>query len=604
MPGAAALAATAAARAGAGYVRLIGPPLAGIPNAIVQGQGELQALLADRRIGAVVVGPGLGTGAKAQELLDIAIASDRPLVLDADALTLIAGRGAGLLRDLACTPVLTPHDGEFARLFPTLTGSKVEMARAAAGGGGGGHRLQGRRHRGRRPRRLRRDRAAGAGLARHRRHRRRPHRNRRRAPRLSWRALFRRLRGGLAARPRRRARRARLDRRRASSPPCERDHRPAGGAWRRRDRERPLRREGRARRHRSGRRHDRRRGRTMRCRPAATSPNAAAASSSMSTIRPMPIISRTGSPRRSPPRASRWRKSAIRTSRRRISRRRATLKAAGGLIGFNAEASHRIVDMRECHILRPELFALVAPLRRLLTGRAGAAMTSRRSGRRSAARRSRRRRARRGRSADRLRARKWPCPARASTTAMAPQTIWEPEPVTVTLSGTPVALPHGAFLQATAEGEAALVAAVLEAVADAAIVADLFAGLGTFALALAGKVYAAEGARDAVLALKGGGQNRVRRPSRPLPPPARRRRTRSLRRDRPRSAPRRGEGAGALARRLICAAHRLCLVQPRHLRPRREDARRRRLPPLMGQARRPVPLVDPCRAGRRFRALR
>ena len=57
------------------------------------------------------------------------------------------------------------------------------------------------------------------------------------------------------------------------------------------------------------------------------------------------------------------------------SRRRASLKAAGGLVGFNAAASHRIVDMRECHILRPELFALVAPLRRLLNGRAGVTMT-------------------------------------------------------------------------------------------------------------------------------------------------------------------------------------------------------------------------------------
>jgi 23S rRNA (uracil1939-C5)-methyltransferase len=87
-----------------------------------------------------------------------------------------------------------------------------------------------------------------------------------------------------------------------------------------------------------------------------------------------------------------------------------------------------------------------------------------------------------------------------------PQTIWEPEPVTVTLSGTPVALPHGAFLQATAQGEAALVAAVRAGVGDAGVVADLFAGLGTFALALSGKVYAAEGARDAALALKSSGK--------------------------------------------------------------------------------------------------
>src|SRR4051794_6728912 len=54
------------------------------------------------------------------------------------------------------------------------------------------------------------------------------------------------------------------------------------------------------------------------------------------------------------------------------SRRRATLRALkvgrGAALGFNAEKSHHIVDMRECHILRPELFALVAPLRELLAG--------------------------------------------------------------------------------------------------------------------------------------------------------------------------------------------------------------------------------------------
>jgi 23S rRNA (uracil1939-C5)-methyltransferase len=65
----------------------------------------------------------------------------------------------------------------------------------------------------------------------------------------------------------------------------------------------------------------------------------------------------------------------------------------------------------------------------------------------------------------------------------------------------PVTLPEGAFLQATADGEAALVNAVQTALTGASIVADLFAGLGTFALALPGKVHAVEGARDAVLAL-------------------------------------------------------------------------------------------------------
>ena len=82
-----------------------------------------------------------------------------------------------------------------------------------------------------------------------------------------------------------------------------------------------------------------------------------------------------------------------------------------------------------------------------------------------------------------------------------PETRFEPQPVTITLSGKAVPLPSGAFLQATADGEAALVVAVREAVGGAHT-ADLFAGLGTFALALGGKVTAAEAARDAVLSLK------------------------------------------------------------------------------------------------------
>ena len=187
------------------------------------------------------------------------------------------------------------------------------------------------------------------------------------------------------------------------------------------------------------------------------------------------------------------------------SRRRASLKAAGGAIGFNAEASHRIVDMRECHILHPDLFALVAPLRRLLRGRASATMTLADGG------------------VDLLLggvrveglaateamidfARDHGLARLAIDDGLGPHTLWEPEPATMTLSGVPVALPHGAFVQATAEGEAALVAAVREGVGGAATVADLFAGLGTFALSLSAKVYAAEGSRDAALALKGAGR--------------------------------------------------------------------------------------------------
>lgn len=183
------------------------------------------------------------------------------------------------------------------------------------------------------------------------------------------------------------------------------------------------------------------------------------------------------------------------------SRRRATLKATGGAIGFNAAASHRIIDMRECHILRPELFALVAPLRRLLTGRAEATLTVADQGVDVSLS---------GVSADDLAAtealRDFAEEHRLARLSLddgyGPQILWEPVPATVTLGGVAVALPQGAFQQATADGEAALVDAMREAMGDAAAVADLFAGLGTFALTLDARVYAAEASRDAVLALK------------------------------------------------------------------------------------------------------
>ncbi|HEY5711642.1 MAG TPA: NAD(P)H-hydrate dehydratase [Allosphingosinicella sp.] len=132
MPGASALAAWSALESGAGYVRLIGPHVAGVPQALVQGPGDAETLLADERIGAVALGPGLGKSAAAERLLDIALACGRPLVLDADALSLVAARGLDCLLGLKQMPILTPHQGEFARLFPDARGSKVERARAAA----------------------------------------------------------------------------------------------------------------------------------------------------------------------------------------------------------------------------------------------------------------------------------------------------------------------------------------------------------------------------------------------------------------------------------------------------------------------------------------
>jgi 23S rRNA (uracil1939-C5)-methyltransferase len=191
------------------------------------------------------------------------------------------------------------------------------------------------------------------------------------------------------------------------------------------------------------------------------------------------------------------------------SRRRTTLRfvRAGGrvLLGFNASRSNRIIDILECHILRPELFALLAPLRGLigrLGGKAGEVqLTLADQGADVMLK---------GVRAEGLEAAE-AVPAFAETHCLARLSIdegygaeprYEPQRVTVTLGGRPVPLPVGAFLQATGEGEAALVAAVREAVGEAQRPLDLFAGLGTFALALAGRVTAAEASRDAVLALK------------------------------------------------------------------------------------------------------
>jgi hydroxyethylthiazole kinase-like uncharacterized protein yjeF len=134
MPGAAALTAAGALRGGAGYVRLLaGRHVDGIPSAIVQSGSDLRAILRDSRVGALAIGPGLGKGGKEGDLLALALASNLPLVLDADALTRIAEIGPAALHVAAATPILTPHAGEFARLFEDRTGSKIEQARRAAG---------------------------------------------------------------------------------------------------------------------------------------------------------------------------------------------------------------------------------------------------------------------------------------------------------------------------------------------------------------------------------------------------------------------------------------------------------------------------------------
>ena len=192
------------------------------------------------------------------------------------------------------------------------------------------------------------------------------------------------------------------------------------------------------------------------------------------------------------------------------SRRRAALKVgkAGGstLVGFNAEMSHRIIDMRECHILRPELFELVAPLRALLGDMlqpkriAEIQMTLINGGVDVLIR---------GIPAGRLTeieqltafAMDYQLARFSVDRGLGPDTLYEPQLASVVLSGNLVAFPHRSFLQATEDGERALIEAVGESVAGAESVADLFAGLGTFALATRAN-YAAEASRDAAVALK------------------------------------------------------------------------------------------------------
>ncbi|HEX8226056.1 MAG TPA: NAD(P)H-hydrate dehydratase [Allosphingosinicella sp.] len=136
MPGAAALAAGAAVRAGAGYVALVGEG-GTVPDCVVRKPASaLNEALADRRVDAVLVGPGLGRGEEAWRRLCEVMDGPHPVVLDGDALWLMAHRRRSWERNAPI--VATPHAGEFRALYGD-EGSKVEAARAAAARSG--HRI-------------------------------------------------------------------------------------------------------------------------------------------------------------------------------------------------------------------------------------------------------------------------------------------------------------------------------------------------------------------------------------------------------------------------------------------------------------------------------
>jgi ADP-dependent NAD(P)H-hydrate dehydratase / NAD(P)H-hydrate epimerase len=148
--GAARLAARGALRAGAGLVTIASPHEALAINAAanlavmvrpVDGAGELSAFLADHRLNALAIGPGVGVGEATCDLVLAALSGDRAVVLDADAITSFAGNPARLAKAISArarqATVLTPHEGEFSRFFwaldeRTKAGSKLERARLAA----------------------------------------------------------------------------------------------------------------------------------------------------------------------------------------------------------------------------------------------------------------------------------------------------------------------------------------------------------------------------------------------------------------------------------------------------------------------------------------
>jgi 23S rRNA (uracil1939-C5)-methyltransferase len=173
-------------------------------------------------------------------------------------------------------------------------------------------------------------------------------------------------------------------------------------------------------------------------------------------------------------------------------RRRAGLHAlrtaAGAVLGLREGGSHRVVNLAECPVLHPALAALIAPLRGFVAahgprGMVGIDLTLADQG-------------------VEAKLTHFPLEGLGATEAAlafardcglarltidqgyGPEVLWEPEPLTVTLSGVPVGLPPAAFLQATQDAERRMAADAAAWLAEARRIADLFAGLGTFAFAL------------------------------------------------------------------------------------------------------------------------
>jgi hydroxyethylthiazole kinase-like uncharacterized protein yjeF len=150
--GAARMAARAAARIGAGLTTIAvdvsrsehalpvyTASLTSIMVSAVAAPEDLNRLLADRRYSAMLIGPGADTGAETRTRVLAMLKTGRAVVLDADALTAFKGDADGLFQSITGPCVLTPHEGEFTRLFDAVMdvrGDKLSRARAAAGASG------------------------------------------------------------------------------------------------------------------------------------------------------------------------------------------------------------------------------------------------------------------------------------------------------------------------------------------------------------------------------------------------------------------------------------------------------------------------------------
>jgi len=146
--GASRLAAMPGLRAGAGAVTIASPPesltvyaahLTAIMISPVTDSRDFKNLIRERKISGIIIGPGCGVTQKTAEFSLAAIESGVPTLLDADALTVFSDKYQGgadelfkLIKDKKAKTIMTPHEGEFARLFGELSGDRVEKASAAA----------------------------------------------------------------------------------------------------------------------------------------------------------------------------------------------------------------------------------------------------------------------------------------------------------------------------------------------------------------------------------------------------------------------------------------------------------------------------------------